>query len=85
MIRERCSVGVRDQSPNCLVGRGHRQLHIAKIAVGHVRVGFARRRLDVFQVLPAGRANEIATDEIRNLERLIMHGIFRFGYGYKLT
>ena len=69
----------------CLVGRGHSELHIAEIAVGNVRVGFARCRLDVLQILPAGRANEIAADEVRDLKRLIMHGMFRFGYGYKLT
>ena len=79
------AAGVRDQSGNAFSAAATASSTSRDIAIGNLRIGFACRRLDVVEIFARRRRHELATDEIRDLERLIVHGMFRFGCGYKLT
>ena len=66
-IRDRSAAGVRDQSGNAFSAAADRQLDIAAVAVRDLRIGLARRRLDVVEILAADRLNELAVDKVSDL------------------
>src|SRR5439155_18466952 len=51
----------------CILCCGHGKIDIGSIAIGDLGIRFARRRLNIVEIFPAERFNELAVDEISNL------------------
>src|SRR5205823_6104386 len=69
-IRRRRARPIRE----CFFRRGYGQLDIARVAVRNLRVGLPRRRFDIVEIFSADWRNELAIDEVFDLESLGAHG-----------
>ena len=72
-MRERSAAGVRDQSGKAFSAAATASSTSRVSLSGDLRIWFARRRLDVVEILAADRLNELPVDEVLNLEWFSAH------------
>ena len=68
-IRRRCFRPSRKSS----FGRSHGKLDVARLAIGNERIRFAGRRFDVIEIFSAERLDELAVDEVADLNGFGRH------------
>ena len=73
-MRERSAAGVRDQSANAFSAAATASSTSRLSLSGDLRIRLARRRLDVVEIFAADRLNELAVDEVSDLEWFSGHG-----------